>query len=148
MNTRRDDRLSNLDPSSRAKLDAWLKAHTYREVVSLASEPPPHGLGFKTNIRALSVYYRKYLVPNPVETLFELAQTNPAAAHSAATAMLHAQTLYAASSPDFNMHTFNALARFHFHCCRAEQDKREAEFKNWKLALRAAIDESKDHVPQ
>ena len=148
MKIRRDDRLSNLDRASRDKLSAWLKVHTYREIVRLAAEPPPTGLGLKTNIRALSVYFRKYLAPNPVETLFRLAQTNPAAAQSAATAMLHAQTLYAASSPDFNIHTFNALTRFHFHCRRAEQDKREADLKNWELAMRAAAEVSKEHADQ
>ena len=148
MKTRRDDRLSNLDKASRAKLDVWLKSHTYREAVRLAAEPPPIGLGLKTNIRALSIYFRKYLVPNPVETLFKLAQTNPGAAQSASLAMLHAQTFYAASSPDFNIHTFNALTRFHFHCRRAEQDKREADLKNWELAMRAAAEVSKENAAQ
>jgi hypothetical protein len=51
--------------------------------------------------------------------------------------MLQAQTLYAASSPDFNIHTFNALTRFHFRNKRAELDQRVNVLKKWELAIRA-----------
>jgi hypothetical protein len=138
MRIRRDDRLSNLVAASRAKLDGWLKVHTYREVVQLAAAAPPVGLRLKTNIRALSVYYRKYIAPNPLQTLFHLAKSDPVAAQSAATAMLHAQTLHAASSPDFNIHTYNALARFHFRNTRARLDQRRQALDQLKLAVHAA----------
>jgi hypothetical protein len=146
MKTRRDDRLSNLDQASRAKLDAWLKSHTYREVVQLAAAPPPVGLGLQTNIRALSVYYRKYLVPSPVDRLFKLALTNPAAAQSAAVAMLQAQACHVASSPDFNIHTFNAVTRFLFRKRNADLDQRAAALRQSKLANHGSSEVSKEHA--
>jgi hypothetical protein len=142
MRTRRDDRLSNLDAHSRAKLDGWLKFHTYREVVDLAALPKPAGLGLKTNIRALSVYYCKYHVPSPVDRLVELAIDDPAAARAAATAMLHAQALHAVSSPKFNIHTFNALARFHFRNVRAEHGERRQALLKRELAIDAPADQN------
>jgi hypothetical protein len=138
MKTRRDDRLSNLDPSSRTKLDAWLRSHTYREVVQLAAAPRPDGLGLQTNIRALSVYFRKYLVPSPVDRLFKLALTNPDAAESAAVAMLGAQAFHAASSPNINIHTFNAITRFLFRKRTAGQRKLATHTPNEVLNEHAA----------
>ena len=125
MRTRRDDRLSNLDASARTKLDGWLKTHSYREVVQLAAAPAPVGLALKTNIRALSAYYKKWLAPTPLTRLIELAATNPTAAHTAATALLQAQTLEKASNPDIDLGTLNVLVRFHGQTIRAQRPRRE-----------------------
>lgn len=147
MKIRRDDRLSNLDPASRAKLDAWLKTHTYREVVRLAAETPPDGLGLKTNIRALSIYFRKYLARSPVEKLVHLAEQNPAAAHTAATALIHAQAIHAASAPDLDLNSFYRLSRYYAETVRDKHEQRRAELYEKELALRAARQLSQGHSP-
>lgn len=125
MKIRRDDRLSNLEPPARATLDGWLKTHSYREVVQLAAAPPPAGLALKTNIRALSVYYKKWLASTPLTRLIELAATNPQAAQTVATALLQAQTLEKASNPDIDLGTLNVLVRFHGQTIRAQRPRRE-----------------------
>src|SRR5687768_8810379 len=99
MKIRHDDKLSNLDSAARSKLDEWLSDYTYRKVVELARAE----LGLQTNIRALSVYYNKYLAPSPVHRLVKLAESNPAAAEAAATVLVNAHALKAASSPDLDV---------------------------------------------
>jgi hypothetical protein len=127
MKIRRDDRLSNLDAASRAKLDNWLKHHTYREVVQLAGAPPPTGLGLTTNIRALSAYYKKWLAPTPLSRLIDLAAENPQAAQTAATALLQAQTLQAASNPEIDLGTLTVLVRFHGQTIRNQARRRPTQ---------------------
>jgi hypothetical protein len=124
MKVRRDDKLSNLEPAARARLDGWLKSRPYREVVQLAASPPPAGLGLQTNIRALSAYYKKWLAPTALTRLVELAATNPQAAQTAAIALLHAQTLEKASDPNIDLGTLNVLVRFHGQTIRAQQTRR------------------------
>ena len=115
MKSRRDDKLSNLPPDARAKLDDWLLAHTYREVIDLVAEH----LGLKTNLRALSAYYNKYLAPNPIHRLVSLAASNPKAAQTAASALLHAHTLKAAAEPGMDVRTLGILVRYYGQTLRA-----------------------------
>jgi hypothetical protein len=147
MKTRRNDRLSNLNAATRTKLDGWLKTHTYREVVQLAAAPCPEGLGLTTNIRALSVYFRKYLTASPVEKLVQIAQTDPGAAHSAATALIHAQALHAAATPNLDINSFQVLSRYYAHTLRDKHEQRRAELFEKEIALRASRQQSQTPSP-
>ena len=115
MKSRRDDKLSNLPPDVRAKLDEWLSTHTYREVVALAAEH----LGLKTNLRALSAYYNKYVANGPIQRLVSLAASNPRAAQTAAAALLNAHALKAAAAPDLDARTLGILVRYYGQTLRA-----------------------------
>src|SRR5215216_2532148 len=100
MNIRTNDRLANLSPEDRAKLDQWLAWHPYRTVIQLAAAPRPEGLGLKTGLRALSRYYNKYLRPDPAAELAELMQIAPEAAEKAAISMIHAKAALLAAKMD------------------------------------------------
>ena len=91
MKIRPTDRLSNLPPEDRAKLNTWLATHPYRTVIQLVAAPRPEGLALKTGLRALSRYYNKYLRPDPAAELAELIQINPEAGEKAAISMIHAK---------------------------------------------------------
>ena len=115
MKSRRDDKLSNLPPAARSKLDEWLATHTYREVIQLAKTH----LGISTNLRAISNYYNKYVAPGPIQRLVSLAASNPKAAQTAASALLHAHALQAAADPDIDVRTLGILVRYYGQTLRA-----------------------------
>src|ERR1043165_2074648 len=108
MKIRLNDRLSNLPPEDRVKLDTWLIAHPYRTVLQLVAAPRPEGLALKTTLRALSKYYNKYLRPNPAAELAELIKINPEAGEKAAISMIHAKAALIAAK----MKTESHLAPF------------------------------------
>jgi hypothetical protein len=114
MTIRQNDRLWNLPPKDRAKLDAWLKTHPYRTVLQLAASPRPDGLALKTTLRALSKYYNKYLRADPAAELAELIKINPEAGEKAAISMIHAKAalLAAKIKADFDLDAFALLLKF------------------------------------
>src|SRR5678815_3826944 len=114
MNIRTNDRLANLPPEDRAKLDRWLASHPYRTVIQLAATPRPEGLALKTGLRALSRYYNKYLRPDPAADLAELIRIHPEAGEKAAISMIHAKAaLLAARNNDaFDLDAFSLLIKY------------------------------------
>jgi hypothetical protein len=117
MKSRRDDKLSNLPPAARAQLDEWLSTYTYREVIALAATH----LRIKTNLRAISAYYNKYVAAKPVQQLVSLAASNPRAAQTAASALLHAHALKAAATPEMDTRTLGILVRYYGQTLRAPE---------------------------
>jgi hypothetical protein len=114
MRIRKNDKLAQLKPEDRAKLDAWLENESYRRVIELVAAPRPEGLGLTTNLRALSCYYNRFLVPNPVDELAEFALHNPEAAEKTAAALLQTQAIYAAANMiehKFDPRKFNSLVK-------------------------------------
>jgi hypothetical protein len=114
MKTRQNDRLANLPPEDRAKLNTWLTAHPYRTVIELAAAPRPEGLALKTGLRALSRYYNKYLRPDPAAELAELIKIHPEAGEKAAISMIHAKAaLLAAKMKDaIDLDAFSLLIKY------------------------------------
>jgi hypothetical protein len=109
---RQNDRLSSLSIDDRAKLDTWLAGHSYRSVIQLAAAPRPEGLALKTNLRALSRYFNKYLRPDPAAELAELIKIHPGAGEKAAISMIHAKAVLLAAKTDIDLDAFSLLLRF------------------------------------
>jgi len=114
MKVRQNDRLSNLPPEDRARLDAWLKAHPYRTVLQLAAATRPEGLALKTTLRALSKYYNKYLRPDPAAELAELIKLDPDVGEKAAISMIHAKAALIAAKmkTEIDLDAFSLLLKF------------------------------------
>jgi hypothetical protein len=138
MKTRSNDRLANLPPEDRAKLDAWLPRHSLRQVVKFAAAPRPDGLAVATNIRALSRYHHKFLTPNPSDQLAELALIHPAAAEQAAALLIQTKALEAAARPNLTGSQFNALSRYHFRLKQDALRHRELDLQQLKLMQTSA----------
>src|SRR5215213_728807 len=126
MKTRPNDRLSNLPPEDRAKLDHWFTSYPYRTVIQLAAAPRPEGLGLKTGLRALSRYYNKYLRPDPAAELAELMQIAPEAAEKAAISMIHAKAALLAAKMDthFDLDGFSLLLKYRRQLVQERRENR------------------------
>lgn len=115
MRIRQNDRLANLPPEDKAKLNDWLTRHPYRTVIQLARAPRPEGLALETGLRALSRYYNKYLRPDPSAELAELIKIHPEAGEKAAISMIHAKAaLLAAKMKEtaFDLDAFSLLIKY------------------------------------
>jgi hypothetical protein len=136
MNIRQNDILANLPPEDRAKLNYWLQNHSYRRVLEFAAAPRPDGLGLKTNLRALSRYFNKFLAPNPLEAFADLALHNPEGAEAAACNLIRTKALNGAivglAGGPFDVRLFNSLLRFHE---QIQRKSRTSEFLNFKTKL-------------
>jgi hypothetical protein len=113
MTIRPNDRLANLPPEDRAKLDAWLQTDPYRSVLQLAAAPRPQGLALQTNLRALSRYFNKHIRPKlALAHLTAIAEICPEAAEKAAISMIHAQAAVLAAQPEIDLDTFAFLLKY------------------------------------
>src|SRR4051812_27337363 len=103
---RKNNKLGSLPLEDRKKLDDWLRSEPYRRVVELAAAPRPDGLALRTN---------KFLAPDPLEGLADLAVHNPEAANAAVTGLMTQQAVLALvqfDSHKFDFRKFSVLTRF------------------------------------